>query len=847
MCALKDDSNLNFGPLTRRGKRDLAEKFSLELIEALVCSIERLLQAGKYRIEPQDYTDPELITPASVLRARLSRFSYEDLVRLVKELTAIPMAVVLGADLPPVSIGVLSDQFTWDREKRFLFLFPGRWGRYLKNRLYRSSDREALWWAGGVLALKKAMPDLRGSLVQESMSKHADALTSEGDIRTIDSSLLEKIRQITEVLFPPGSCPATWEGLVMATSSTVSTPRQRGGARGELLSLGARISPLDSDLADWIEGPWGGEVEVRGDPRYRNPLRVPLRSGLRESGRNPATDVVKATVVSDPLKARVVTSTHVEKGLLKPFQQSLHKRLRQLAPFVLTGEWVQSHHLDSRFGSKLNQTRGKGLCLNSGDFSSATDNVESVISRTILKAMLGACYPQTAKDRAPFHRFYQEALDSLTENWIQYEGHVRRQVRGQLMGSLLSFPVLCVFNFCVWVLAHYKSRYANNSLSWNSFLKQLRKPNFLKTLPVLINGDDILSLADAEEYGNWSDLVKQVGWSLSVGKSYLHPTVAVINSQIFRFANGKFEHVVVFNGGLLSPSGQSRSSAWLGEQPPIDAIGDLASQFLRGTRDPLASAGTFVKAHRNVLSRTKRPLFLPKRLGGLGGRFPRLADFERWQQPDWVFRYARTCREEKFNFLSSSKTVREAERFVRRSCENLAGGPLVNGETPDPEVERTLQSLRGTLGKRTVPFPSWRGSQDLGVVASLRRRGSIRRSLPLSPRSIFSTSDQPYYLNRVSGGVRWALARQGVQILPLSRQDPAFRTGGLKGSQHIRFSYEGQPTSISVSRFGMKLELIYPPEGDQRLDLTPSIGFVQRHSSRGTGERREVSFELSKG
>jgi hypothetical protein len=847
MCAFKDDSTDLKAPYGVGDKHHPMGKYSLELIEALVCSIERLLQSGGYRLQPEGVSAVK-VNPSVTLRARLARFSYEDLVCLVKELTAIPMAVALGADLPPVSIECLSDCVVWDREKRFFFLFPAAWGRFLKNRLYRSSDREAIWWAGGILALKKSMPDLRGPLVTVSLRKHADALTTEGDIRTIDSGLLEKVEQITRVLFPRGSCPTSWSDLVMATSSTVTTSRQRGGARGELLTLGARISPLDSELVDWVEGPLGGVVEVRGDPRYRDPLRVPLRTGPRGSKgfRNQAVDVVKATVVSDPLKARVVTSTHVERGLLKPFQQSLHKRLRQLPPFVLTGEWVQADHLNSRFGSKLKE--GKGLCLNSGDFSAATDNVESVISRTIVRTMLEACYPENEKDGAPFHRFYQEALNSLTDNWIQYEGHSRRQVRGQLMGSLLSFPVLCVFNFCVWVISHYLSQYANHGMPWSKFLRQLGRKTFLKSLPVLINGDDILSLADKLEYGTWSDLVKRVGWSLSVGKSYLHPTVAVINSQIFRFTNGTFEHVVVFNGGLLAPLGQNRSSAWLGEKPPVDAIGELATQFLRGSKDPVASAGTFVSAHRNVLERSKRPLFLPKRLGGLGGKFPQLADFERWQQPKWVHRYARTCREEKFNFLSSSKTVREAERFTRAACENLLGGPLVNGETPEPDIEKTLKNLRGTIGRRSVPFPSWRGSDDRKIVESIRRRSAIRGSLPLSSRSIYSTVDQPYYLNRVSGGVKFALARQGLKILPLSQQDRTCWTGGLRGSQHVRFSEEGNPISLSVSRFGMKVELLHPSDGEQRLDLTPALGTRVSRPAFGTGgDGRVVRFNTPRG
>jgi hypothetical protein len=172
----------------------------------------------------------------------------------------------------------------------------------------------------------------------------------------------------------------------------------------------------------------------------------------------------------------------------------------------------------------------------------------------------------------------------------------------------------------------------------------------------------------------------------------------------------------------------------------------------------------------------------------------------------------------------------------------------VNGETPEPDIEKTLKNLRGTIGRRSVPFPSWRGSDDRKIVESIRRRSAIRGSLPLSSRSIYNTVDQPYYLNRVSGGVKFALARQGLKILPLSQQDRTCWTGGLRGSQHVRFSEEGNPISLSVSRFGMKVELLHPSDGEQRLDLTPALGTMVSRPAFGTGgDGRVVRFNTPRG
>jgi hypothetical protein len=695
--------------------------------------------------------------------------------------------------------------------------------------------------------LKKAMPDLRGGLVQESLEKHRVALTSDADRGTTCAGFARQCEDVVEALFPAGSCPVSWETLVLSTSATSTTTRKSGGARGEVFVKGAPLTALDDEVADIIKGPYGGGVEVRGDSRYRNPTRVPLRHRWLPGhpgtiGAGPPVDHVRPVVVSDPLKARVVTLTHAERGLLKPFQESLHKRLRSLPPFVLTGEWVTADHLNSRLGTALSG----GDKINSGDFSAATDNVKSVYTRAILGAMMKACYPHTAKDRGPFHRYYKEALNSLTENVVSYEGgkHLRWQTQGQLMGSLLSFPVLCVFNFCVWVVAHYQAHYATTT-SWNKFCHLLRRKHFLERLPVLINGDDILSRSAEQEYRIWCRQVETVGWTLSVGKSYLHRLVAVINSQTFILTSEGWKHIVTHNAGLLGVAGQARSSAWLGERTPVDSIGDLATQYLRGVRDPQMGASVFVRAHQKTLKQTGRPLFLARKLGGLGARFPSLKDFERWEQPAWVGRYARTVLNEKFEFSSSSKSVRDAERFTRASVENMLGVPLVKGENPDPIVEKCIGEIRGTVGRRSVTTAKWGKSNDRSVTDHLKQLSARRRSLPLSAQSMWDRPDTVSYLNRTTGGVKYAKTRTGLQVLPARVQNARFVTAGFKGASHVRFSDEGTPQKVTVKRFGLEAELVYPTDdgGDHGPDLTPALTpFAARPTFglEGRGKRREV-------
>jgi len=97
------------------------------------------------------------------------------------------------------------------------------------------------------------------------------------------------------------------------------------------------------------------------------------------------------------------------------------------------------------------------------------------------------------------------------------------QGTGQLMGSTLSFPILCVVNFMCLIRA-YRRRFP---------YLDLYSPAFLDEAPVLINGDDILFRADRKLYEIWNEEIKNVGFELSLGKNYCHRNLMSVNSQMW--------------------------------------------------------------------------------------------------------------------------------------------------------------------------------------------------------------------------------------------------------------------------------------------------------------------------
>jgi hypothetical protein len=96
------------------------------------------------------------------------------------------------------------------------------------------------------------------------------------------------------------------------------------------------------------------------------------------------------------------------------------------------------------------------------------------------------------------------------------------QSNGQLMGSIVSFIILCLANGAALDL------YQRDSKRKFTFQQYLRS--------ALINGDDLLSVVDGDqELTRFKDLSGRLGLDLTIGKSYIHDTYANINSTGYHY------------------------------------------------------------------------------------------------------------------------------------------------------------------------------------------------------------------------------------------------------------------------------------------------------------------------
>jgi hypothetical protein len=148
----------------------------------------------------------------------------------------------------------------------------------------------------------------------------------------------------------------------------------------------------------------------------------------------------KAECVEDPLKIRIITKNDANFSLLKGLQRAMWNHLQRFPCFLFTGTPAAGEYM-KLFFSTLGLNSKNSLFI-SGDYSAATDNLPPQATISILERILN----NTSFGGKVSEKLAKMALDSVTFHRIKYnyiEDAV--QTNGQMMGCLLSFPVLCVY------------------------------------------------------------------------------------------------------------------------------------------------------------------------------------------------------------------------------------------------------------------------------------------------------------------------------------------------------------------------------------------------------------------
>nr|UYL94554.1 MAG: RNA-dependent RNA polymerase [Botourmiaviridae sp.] len=253
-----------------------------------------------------------------------------------------------------------------------------------------------------------------------------------------------------------------------------------------------------------------GKKSVGGSRACNGDINHLIRAAKGNAVLNPDLNAT-VKVVREDGKDRIVTVSSVQQFALRPWHQCLQD-------FLSKQKWIMNGEARAKKFSGFSKKKGEVFV--SGDYESATDNIHIDVYRTVLHAVY-------ASSKNIPHSVYELAMkrSSLILSDKKNKG---KQLRGQLMGNFLSFPILCIINYLTF------------------------KYHVPRDVPVKINGDDIVFRSTREEFNKWSKGVKVAGLILSPGKTSVDGEYFTLNSSLFRGIHKVFEVPFVRSKPLFS-------------------------------------------------------------------------------------------------------------------------------------------------------------------------------------------------------------------------------------------------------------------------------------------------------
>jgi len=261
---------------------------------------------------------------------------------------------------------------------------------------------------------------------------------------------------------------------------------------------------------------------------------------------------VAMVALPEALKVRIITKhdPYITQ-VLQPLQKFMHTRMRQNKVFQLIGRPVEVKDLTCM------RTLREGEKWLSGDYEAATDNLESWVSETIVEEVSTVLKLDELERRC--------ARRSLTDHLIQNpdrNSQYESQKNGQLMGSILSFLILCLANYTA----------CRMSMEFDEG-KRIR----MSRLRLRVNGDDCVFPITQSGRIFWANLTSYLGLRESVGKVYFSDKFLNINSTEFRMEEkSSLQQTPFVNMGLLLGLKRSGELDLLTEQDEYDMSARLS-------------------------------------------------------------------------------------------------------------------------------------------------------------------------------------------------------------------------------------------------------------------------------
>jgi len=453
-------------------------------------------------------------------------------VKRAKFVTCAPMSWYLKGGCEPL------------KEPPVVWKPTGQFKHWARVRLWDRSVKNTHLWYSWLQGKRAALP-LTDDMVLSAYEDHRVAMEQPDpiDTDTLDGvmSALEPRIELYAQLLTKAYMPATLEEHleyygeldgdtrhVASTRACFEKSRTKGGQLGHLHDTyfgkyGGAPTHLSDARLELKRMSWRPQCLIGGSvcnnaviEHFSYPMgEGRWRDGLHQDALFYRGETLKATiqVVLEPLKTRVISKGQaVPYYLSKPLQQRLHAVLREFPEFRLIGAPLQATDLMDLEDNRVVGGTGRYEWF-SIDYSAATDGLSASLSAAIMERLLRS-------QRSDLREIWMKVL---APHWCKYPAGFPvppvQQRNGQLMGSILSFPILCIANLGLYLYS----------------IRDDPRPIGAKCKGVLVNGDDMLYVARRSRWSTHVRNGEQVGLRMSPGKAYHDPVYANANSACYHF------------------------------------------------------------------------------------------------------------------------------------------------------------------------------------------------------------------------------------------------------------------------------------------------------------------------
>jgi len=318
---------------------------------------------------------------------------------------------------------------------------------------------------------------------------------------SLPSGYISFARSVVRRLFPHGWDAGHYEKQVMYADPPLSAclENRRGGG----------------GLHGFVSNP-GFDRLVEGRYQQSSFLTTCLDGATR-----PLSSRSGLTVVQSAGKPRPLSKFSADALHLRPLHKAIYDKL--------SGEkWLCRGDFTTEVLQRAGFSYAAGEVLTSGDYKSATDNLSIEVAEAILDELLKNTVSVPGSMKAYAMGILRPTLFNLQHG---IDSFVPR--RGQMMGSYLSFPLLCLQNRIAFL-------YAGESVGIDA-----------SEFPCLINGDDILFRSGPHFSELWMNTVGSLSLEVERSKTSVSTDYGSLNSTLCRRFGAFYRVVATVRMGML--------------------------------------------------------------------------------------------------------------------------------------------------------------------------------------------------------------------------------------------------------------------------------------------------------